>query len=365
MSHKLTVIQVLPTLNNGGVERGTVEVANFLAEKGCTSIVISSGGNMVKKLSPDVEHIALDIGKKSFLTLLKIKTLKKIFQQKQADIVHARSRLPAWLAYRAIKSIKNNQPKLITTIHGLYSVKRYSSIMARGDKVITVSETTNNYVKENYSQYLKSEPVMIYRGINPEEFPYDFQADFRWLHDFYQKHHQLVGKKLVLMPGRLTSLKGVKDLLDWLKQCDENCRLVLTATPDDDFYAAKLLHWFRDNGVEDKVYWLGLQDSMAEIYSIADVVVSASKRPEAFGRTVLESLSVGTPVVGYNHGGVGEILNKMFPEGKIKLGDTQQMANVIDSILSNQPEVKKNPQFLLTDMLNKIYQLYLETANVD
>ena len=104
---------------------------------------------------------------------------------------------------------------------------------------------------------------------------------------------------------------------------------------------------------------------MAEIYSIADVVVSASKRPEAFGRTVLESLSVGTPVVGYNHGGVGEILNKMFPEGKIKLGDTQQMANVIDSILSNQPEVKKNPQFLLTDMLNKIYQLYLETANVD
>lgn len=81
MSHKLTVIQLLPALNNGGVERGTVEVANFHAEKGCTSIVISSGGNMVKKLSPDVEHIALDIGKKSFLTLLKIKTLKKSFSK--------------------------------------------------------------------------------------------------------------------------------------------------------------------------------------------------------------------------------------------------------------------------------------------
>ena len=323
----MVVVQILPALNNGGVERGTVEVANFLVNSGHTSIVISAGGKMLENLSEKVEHISLAVGKKSLTTILHIKLLKRLFIEKKVDIVHARSRLPAWLAYKAINKIKNNKPKFITTVHGLYSVKRYSSIMARGDCVIAVSQTAADYIKKYYSNYLKQEPRVINRGIDPSKFAYNHKPDVLWLKRFYEEYHQLVGHKIVLLPGRLTSLKGAKDLLFWLQTQDNDAKLVFTANPENDMYAARLYHWFKSKAVEQRIIWIGLQKSMADLYGLADVVVSTSTRPESFGRTVVESLAVGTPVVGYNHGGVGEILSKIFPQGRVDLGDVRELSN--------------------------------------
>ena len=359
----MVVVQILPALNNGGVERGTVEVANFLAKSGHTSIVISAGGKMLDNFSEKVEHISLSVGKKSLTSLLLINKLKQIFVERKVDIVHARSRLPAWLVYKAIAKIKQHKPKFITTIHGLYSVKRYSSIMARGDRVIAVSKTAADYIKTHYSKYLKGDPQIIYRGIDPNKFSYGHEPDILWLQKFYEKHHQLVGHKIVLLPGRLTSLKGAKDLLFWLQSQDNDAKLVFTADPENDMYAARLYHWFKEKGVEQRIVWIGLQTSMADLYAIANVVVSTSIRPESFGRTVVESLAVGTPVVGYNHGGVGEILSEIFPQGKVDLGDVEELSRKINQVLENMPVIENTQPYLLSDMLQQTIALYHEAIN--
>ena len=360
----MVVVQILPALNNGGVERGTVEIANFLAESGHTSIIISAGGLMQSKLSASVKHIKLAVGKKSLTSLLLIKQLALLFVKNKVDIVHARSRLPAWLAFKAIAKLNTNKPQFITTIHGLYSVKKYSSIMARGDKVIAVSKTAADYVTKNYPRYLKSKPHVIYRGINTNEFPYDHQPDLLWLQKWYEKHHQLVGYKTVMLPGRLTSLKGAKDLLPWLHSKDNDAKLMLTANPENDIYAAKLYHWFKEKGVDHRIVWVGLQDSMANLYAVSDVVLSTSVRPESFGRTVIEALAIGTPVVGYNHGGVGEILTDIFPQGKVELNNQVQLSDKINGILKLKPLVNNSQPYLLDNMLSQTLTLYHEAANV-
>lgn len=365
MTKPLVVIQLLPALEKGGVERGTVEMANYLAAQGHTSIVISAGGRMQADLSKEVEHINLNIGKKSLMSLLLIKKLRQIFIQKKANIVHARSRLPAWLAYKTIAKIKTNKPKFITTVHGLYSVKRYSSIMARGDAVIAVSQTALDYINHNYAPYLKAQPQLIYRGINPVEFPYGYEPDVLWLQKFYETHHQLVGHQFVLMAGRLTALKGAKDLLTWLQSHDNDAKLVFTADPEHDFYAAKLFHFFKEHGVEQRIVWIKPNNEMKQLYAIADVVVSASRRPESFGRTVLESLAIGTPVVAYNHGGVGEILNKIFPQGLVELNNTQTLSDQINATLNNKPIVENNQPFQLENMCQQTLKLYEKINNAD
>lgn len=359
----LVVVQLLPALNNGGVERGTIEVANHIAKCGETSLVISAGGVMCKQLKDNIEHIGLDVGKKSPLSFFLINKLKKLFIDKKVDIVHARSRFPAWLAYLAIKRIKNNKPKFITTVHGLYTVKRYSSIMARGDKVIAVSQTAADYIQNNYSKDLKTEPTIIHRGINPKKFPYGFEPDVLWLQKWYENHHQLVGHQIVLLPGRLTRLKGAKDLLLWLKSSDNDAKLVLTADPEHDMFAARLYHWFKEQGVEHRVHWVEVQQDMTPLYAIADVVVSASTRPESFGRTVIEALAIGTPVVGYHHGGVGEILDNLFEQGRVEVGDTQQLAKQINLILATKPLVENKQPYLLNNMLKQTHKLYQDALH--
>jgi glycosyltransferase involved in cell wall biosynthesis len=359
----LVVVQILPALNNGGVERGTVEMANYLAENGHTSIVISAGGIMQEKLSSTVQHIIMDVGKKSLLSLLLINKLKKFFMTKNVDIVHARSRLPAWLVYKAIARIKKQKPKFITTIHGLYSVKRYSSIMARGDNVIAVSQTAANYVMENYPHYLKQKPHIIYRGIDPKEFSYGHQPELHWLTSWNKENPELIDQKTVLLPGRLTALKGVKDLLTWLKAKENDALLLLTANPDSDKYAVRLDQWFNQQGVQNRVKWVGFQKSMADLYAVVDVVVSTSTRAESFGRTVVESLAVGTPVVGYNHGGVGEILNELFPQGCVEVGNTQQLSSQLNSVLITKPQVADKQTFLLDNMLSQTLKVYQEAIN--
>ena len=152
LNKKISVLQVLPDLNSGGVEKGTLEVNKYLVKNGHRSIVISNGGRMVKELINDKgEHYKLAVGKKTPLTIFTIFKLIKFIKINKIDIVHARSRLPGWVSYLALRFItKNTRPTFITTFHGAYSVNIYSSIMTKGDKVIVVSKTIKQYVLRNY-----------------------------------------------------------------------------------------------------------------------------------------------------------------------------------------------------------------------
>ena len=149
---KLTIIQVLPALESGGVERGTLEISKYLVSKKQHSIVISNGGRMTQQLiSEGGKHIELPIGKKSLLTLRLIPVLIKIFIANKVDLVHLRSRFPAWICIIAVKFMPyKKRPSIITTFHGPYSINLYSSIMAKGDIVIAVSKMIQTYILENY-----------------------------------------------------------------------------------------------------------------------------------------------------------------------------------------------------------------------
>lgn len=347
-------------MHSGGVERGTLEVARYLAECGYRSMVVSAGGRLVADLQQaGVEHITLPVGHKSPVQALHNRQqLKKLIRDIQPHIVHARSRLPAWLAWSVLRGLEPGRPAFVTTVHGLYSVKRYSSIMARGDRVIAVSRTAADYVKQHYRQYLRCEPDVIYRGIDPQEFPYGHRPDVLWLDAWYRAHHQLVGVKTVLLPGRLSRLKGARDLTGWLQETTNNVRLVLTATPDDDLDTARLFHHFAEHDVAHKVVWVGLQRNMANVYAAVDVVLNLSQKPESFGRTVAEALAVGTPVVAYDHGGVGEILHAVYPAGCVPPRNIAKLAEVLERVLDNPPPVPDRQPFLLSDMLNQVRGVY-------
>ena len=151
-SKKMTIVQVLPALNSGGVERGTLEISKYLVSKKHRSIVISQGGRMKEKLVLEGgEHIELPIGKKSLLTLRLIPKIIKILRKNKVDILHVRSRFPAWICLIAIKFMQNKKkPSIVTTFHGPYSINSYSSIMAKGDVVIAVSKMIKTYILKNY-----------------------------------------------------------------------------------------------------------------------------------------------------------------------------------------------------------------------
>ena len=213
--NRLIVVQVLPELESGGVERGTLEVNSALVARGHRSIVISAGGRLVKDLvAAGGEHVSLDIGKKSPLTLLKAGKLRRILMDCHADLVHVRSRMPAWVTLLAWKRIPVAQrPRLVTTVHGLNSVNWYSKVMTYGERVITVSDCCRDYTLKNYPSTDPAKVITIHRGVSTEEFPFGYKPSAEWLATWKAQYPQLKDKFVVLLPGRLTRFKGHFDFL--------------------------------------------------------------------------------------------------------------------------------------------------------
>lgn len=148
----MKVMQLLPELNSGGVERGTLEIARALVAQGHQSLVVSNGGRLVSQLEAEGStHLTLPIHKKSLSSLWQIRPLRQLIEEHQPDIVHVRSRVPAWLTHFALRKIPaNKRPHLISTVHGFYSVNRYSAIMTQAEKVIAVSDSVVKYITDHY-----------------------------------------------------------------------------------------------------------------------------------------------------------------------------------------------------------------------
>lgn len=320
----MKVVQVLPALDGGGVEKGTLEIAKGLVDAGHESIVISAGGRMTEQLLAEgSRHVRWDLGIKSPLTFRHVWALRRWLRQEKPDILHLRSRMPAWVCWFAWRGLPaDERPHLITTVHGLYSVSRYSSIMCRGERVIAVSHTVRDYIRDNYPATDMNKVQVIYRGIDPEEFPHGYRPSDEWLSQWHQQYPQLSGNKILTLPGRLTRLKGHHDFIDLVKQLRERGEavhglIVGGEDPKRKAYAAELRGRIVAEGLADHITCTGNRSDMREIYSVSDLVLSLSKKPESFGRTVLEALSIGTPVLGYEHGGVGEILRHVFSKGLV------------------------------------------------
>lgn len=365
---RLTVIQLLPELNGGGVERGTLEIAKGLVNAGHRSIVISNGGRLVSELERDgSEHIAVPVHKKSLWSLWQVPRLRKIFDEIKPDIIHARSRMPAWLAYLAWKRQSFKQTRFITTVHGLYSVNAYSKIMVKGEAIIAVSETVENYIKTSYPDVEQSKVVRIYRGISPTAFPYGFAASNEWLSQWRSQYPQLINQTVLCLPGRLTRLKGHLDFLTLIAHLHAQGTKVFGLVvggedPRRASYADEVRATVMELGLSEHIIFTGHRADIKEIYSVSDIVYSLSNKPESFGRTVLEPLAMGRPVIAYAHGGVAEILASLFPDGAVELKNLQQLIDKTRQQLNGAKKPNPHNPFLLDHMIQATLGLYQQLA---
>jgi glycosyltransferase involved in cell wall biosynthesis len=360
----MKVIQILPELNTGGVERGTLEVGKYLIDQGHESIVISNGGRLVTQLEAEgSRHISLPVHKKRLSSLKQVKALRRLFEEERPDILHLRSRLPAWLAYLAWRKMApTTRPQLVTTVHGFYSVNAYSAIMTKGERVICVSNSVKDYVLQNYPKVSEDCLTVIHRGVDPADFPHGYQPPADWLAKWKATYPQLKGKFVITLPGRITRLKGHQDLVEIITklqaQPDIHGLVVGGASPKKASYLAEIQNLIGEAGLNDRITFTGHRGDMKNVLAVSDAVLSLTQQPESFGRTTLESLCLGTPVIGYNYGGVGEILEAIFPEGAVEVGYSAEAAKKILAWSKENPRVAPVQRFQLNVMLAQTLGCY-------
>ena len=370
MNRRLTVVQLLPALQSGGVERSTLEIAAALVAAGHRAIVVSAGGRLLPSLlESGGEHITLDIGRKSPATLRHVLALRRLFQRERVDIVHARSRLPAWIGSMARGTLPAaRRPRWVTTVHGLNSPGRYSAVMASGERVVCVSNTVRQYVLQHYPGTDPTRLRTIARGIDPAQFPHRPHPDPTARAQLAQLHPALAGTgPLLLLPGRGTRLKGHADalrLLAGLRGAGLDARLWLPGAREAgrEAYLAELEALAVQLGVAGACLFTAPTSRIAEAYAASDLVLQLSRKPEAFGRTVLEALSVGRPVLGWAHGGVGELLGQLQPQGAVAPFDAAALAVTATSLLRAPPRPPDTIPYTLQAMQQQTLDLYAELA---
>ncbi|OOG62775.1 glycosyl transferase [Rhodanobacter sp. B04] len=363
----LTVVQLIPALHSGGAERSALEIARALVQAGHRSVVISAGGRLTEQLLAEgSEHITLDLGRKSLGTLTRLGALRRVLHELKPDIVHARSRLPAWMGWWALKGMAV-RPHFITTVHGLNSPGSYSAILLRGERVIAVSQTVRDYVLSHYRWLEPGKVKVIPRGIDPAAFPYGHRPDDAWQKAFFAEFPALIGAPMLTLPGRGTRLKGHHDaieLLADLKRRGIEARLLLLGViePGREAYVKELRELISMRGVTTQVVLTPPRSDIRDIYAVSSLVLQLSNKPESFGRTVIEALSLCRPVLGYAHGGVGELLAELYPAGRVPPGDRERLVERAAELLRVAPSISPLQSYRLIDMQHSTLALYDEVA---
>lgn len=360
----LRVLQLLPAMEAGGVEKSTLEIADALIAAGHEATVISAGGRLVPALEAlGATHITLDIGRKSLMTLRHVRTLRRLMAN--VDVVHARSRVPAWLAWFALRGMKV-APHFVTTVHGLNSPSRYSRIMTAGERVICVSNVVKAYVLRHYPETPERKLVVIPRGIDAARFPRRASIDTTARAQFAKQCPQLAGTgALLLLPGRGTRLKGHEDAIRLVQHLKaEGLSTVLWMPGAEDpkraSYVSELKTLAETLGVANQVLITPPIANIADAYAASDVVLQLSRKPESFGRTVVEALSVGAPVLGWDHGGVGEILHALFPAGAVADFNTAELVKKAKTFLDAPPALPSAIPYTLESMQDATLKVYDE-----
>ena len=368
---KFTVLQLLPELEGGGVERGTLEMGRYLTEQGHRSLVVSAGGRLVGQLEAEGSvHIKWNIGDKTPASLKYILPLRRLMLREQVDVLHMRSRMPAWIGYLAWKSIpKEKRPALVTTFHGFYSVNKYSAIMTTGARVIAVSQGIRDHIKDRYG--VADKVTLVYRGVDDELFnPKAVDGDR--IEKLRQKWGITKKSPVIMLPGRLTRLKGQSVFLESLKLLDsEDYQAVLVGdVVENSGYTSELRDYIQRHRLEDKVKFAGHCDDMAAAFQLADLVVSASSsEPEAFGRTTAEAMAMGKPIIATAHGGSLETVVDGETGWLIPPSDPSAMACALKDALLDKAKCEKYGKagqdrvlkmFTLNSMCKQTTELYKE-----
>ncbi|MGH6947006.1 MAG: glycosyltransferase family 4 protein [Kiloniellales bacterium] len=309
------VLQVLPALDRGGAERSAVDVSVAVAAAGGGAVVASEGGPLERELlRGGVPHVKLPLASKNpFVMRSNVQRLERLIAEKEINIVHARSRAPAWSAYYAAR---NRKVHFVTTFHGTYNFrtglkKRYNAIMAKGERVIANSDFIAQHLREHY-EIEPGRVRVIHRGVDLQRFDPDNVSAERVI-QLARRWRLPDGLPIVLLPGRLTRWTGQSLLLQALTRLGtRDYRAILVGSDQGrEAYRRELEETIDKLGLAEKAFLLDNCDDMPAAYKLADVVVSASTDPEAFGRVVSEAQAMGRPVVAADHGGVPE---QVIPE---------------------------------------------------
>jgi glycosyltransferase involved in cell wall biosynthesis len=370
--NRMTVLQLLPELESGGVERGTLEMGCHLVKNGHQSVVVSGGGRLVDQLGKGgSKHINRRIGAKNPSALLHILPIRRLMKKEKVDILHLRSRMPAWVGYAAWKSLpKKRRPVLVTTFHGFYSVNAYSGIMAKGEGVIAISESIKKHIHEKYNR--KNNVRLIFRGVDSEYFDPNKVASSR-RKKLLESWDLDITKKVLMLPGRLTRLKGQEFFLKSLLHVrnSDYIAVLVGDTLDNPGYTAELNEFIAKNGLIGRASLVGYCGDMPAAFMLADIVLStSSSEPEAFGRTTVEAMAMGKPVIATAHGGSLETVIHNENGWLVAPSNERELAATIDKaltmsgdelkILGNNGRVRVKKRFTADEMCKKTVNYYKE-----
>ena len=319
MSLNLKVLQVIPKLGYGGAETGCYDIAHYLPENNCESFIVTSGGELLKFVDKKkVKVIKLPVNSKNpLLIFFNSLALIWIILYNNISIVHARSRAPAWSCYLA--TILTGR-KFVTTFHGTYNFKSklkkfYNSVMVKSDLIIAGSNFIFSHIKENYSKYfdVNKRLRVIFRGINVDYFDptTKIESDEKKLLKQWEIEKD---KKIILLPGRLTSWKGQELFIEAINLVNIELGyeafyvVILGSDQGRDLYKKKLTRLSEQFRMNNQVRFIDHCKDMALAYKISDIIVSASTEPEAFGRVAVEAQSMEKPIIASNIGGSNETI---------------------------------------------------------
>ena len=375
IKQKLPIIaQIVPELDRGGVERGTIEMAEAIKRKGWKSIVISNGGNMVGHLKRlGVEHYDIQVNNKIIFKWPIIKKqLKNIFLKEDINIVHVRSRVPAWLALSIAKKLNI---KTVSTIHSRFKPKNflkyfYNKKMLNADQIIAISQYIKDTILSDYKiRNIEKKLTVIYRGVDLNIFNNSSVSQHRIIQEA-ERISLPYDKKIIMLPARATSWKGHKILIDAVAKIrNRDFILVLLGASDGSKNFVDDLHnHCRQNSLEQNVRIVSWSNDMPASLMLADVVVMPSIVPEPFGRISVEAQSMGRPIVAFNHGGAKEtILNKETGWLAEEINSISLSENIQKALSMNEKERKALAQrsrlhiknnFSKEQMCNQTLEIY-------
>ena len=352
MSSNINVLQVIPKLGYGGAETGCYDIAHYLPENNCKSFIVTSGGELTKFIDKKkVKLIRLPVQSKNpILIFFNSIILIGIILFFNITIVHARSRAPAWSCLLATKLTRR---KFVTTFHGTYNFsgklkKLYNSVMVRSDLIIAGSNFIFSHIKENYSELLtlKKKFLVIFRGINVDYFDPSskLEEDEKKLLTKWEINKE---KKIILVPGRLTSWKGQEMLIEAINLTKvelgyEAFHLVILGSHQGrDLYKKKLIRITEQYRLTNQIKFIDQCKDMALAYKVSDIVISPSIEPEAFGRVAVEAQSMEKLIIASNIGGSNETIINEKTGFLFEAGDVNSLSKkIIQAITMDEPSLK-------------------------
>ena len=359
----MKILQILPELNVGGVETGTVDLAKYLVDHGHQSVVVSNGGELVSDLeAAGTRHYTLPVHKKSLWIMLKcIQALRAIIQNEKADIVHARSRVPAWIAYFACRG---TPAAFITTCHGYYGNRIFSQVMGWPKLIIAPSRVIGRHMMEHFGT-LSNSIRYIPRSVDVEKFRVQRPV--------------IEGKYFftVTIVGRLTPLKGHTFFLRAMAKVarvmpDIRIWIIGDAPASKQSYKAELQVLTRRLGIQERVEFLGNRKDVPQLLAQTDVLVLSTVTQEAFGRVILEAQAAGVPVVATSVGGVIDIIDDGQTGLLVMPKDPDGMAKAVTRVLGDKKfaaqlagaaRQKLQENFTLEHMASQTLKVYAELLN--